>query len=135
MINRVFILRSPSEYQQLQLFVRNNAKACNESGKPLVVTVSQEDKTRSAQQNRRYWAILGQIAEQAWVNGHQYSRDVWHEHFGRLYLALEDVTLPTGEIIQRRATTTRLDVAAFNDYMEAVERYAASELGICIELP
>lgn len=48
-------------------------------------------KVRGLDANARMWAgPLKDIATQAWVNGRQFSAEVWHEHFKREYLPEDD---------------------------------------------
>lgn len=130
---REFRLRGPEAWHALMIFIKANARACVDRGQPLRVIVTEEEKIRSSEANARYWALLTEIAEAAWVNGRQFDKEVWHEHFARLFLPLDEVILPTGEIVQRRQTTTKLTVAAFSEYMQKIEAEAASELGVVFE--
>lgn len=123
---RTFILRGPEQAKALHAFLKANAAALAEQGKPLAVEVREHKAKRSGQQNRRYWALLRFIAENAWVSGRQFSDDAWHEHFKRQFIGTEE--LPGGATAG--ISTSTLDVAAFGAYMEAIERFAGSDLGI-----
>jgi hypothetical protein len=128
---REFTLVSPVVWDNLKAFVKSNAKACVESGKPLKVIVTQDEKKRNKEQNARLWGYLYKtISEQAWVQGKQFSKDVWHEHYARLYGTCEDITLPNGEVVTRRKSTSDMTVGEFADYMTHIEMDAASELSI-----
>ena len=101
------------------------------SGKRVLLIVTSEDAKRNSQQNRRLWGYCYKhIAEQAWANGQQFAADVWHEYLARKFGALEEMVLPDGEIITRRKSTTDYTVGEFADYMNAIEVYAAQELGV-----
>lgn len=125
-MNRTFTLRSPDIVEGLKAMIDSNWQAMNEAGKPLVVMVSEYKAKRSAEQNARYWALLGEIADGAWVNGRQFSDDVWHEFFRREFIGKED--LPDGREVG--LTTTKLSVAEFSDYMTRIEQYAVTRLGV-----
>lgn len=128
---REFALRSPSVWSALVAFVKANYQAIHEKGGTLRVIVTEDERKRNVEQNRRYWGyLLKTIAEQAWVDGRQFDKDVWHEFFARKFGVCEDVTLPDGEIIVRRKSTTQMNIGEFSDYMQQIEVYAASELGI-----
>lgn len=43
---------------------------------------------------------------------------------------LKEVVMPSGEIITRRKSTTEMSVAEFSEFMQQVEAYAATELGV-----
>lgn len=54
--------------------------------KPLELVIREERKARAIAHNAAYWCIVAQIAEQAWIEGRQYSSEVLHEHFKRAFL-------------------------------------------------
>ena len=131
MLYREFVLRSPANWQALAQLVASNAKVFADRGKPLRVIVTEDERKRTDAANRFYWgAVLMTIAEQAWVAGKQYSKDVWHEHFARQYLPHTEIVTPFGEIVSRRKSTTELTVSEFSDYLQRVQSEAASSLGV-----
>lgn len=91
-----------------------------------VLTVARRKRTSA--QNRRYWSggVLKQISEQAVINGRQYSPDVLHEYFKRLFLGVEE--LPDGSVIGK--SSTGLTTAEFAEFCTKVEAYASTELGV-----
>ena len=84
--------------------------------------------TRTTAQNRRYWGkgVLSQIAEQAVVNGRQYSAEVWHELMKKKFIGVEE--LPDGSVIGK--SSAKLTTAQFSEFCEQVEAYAATSLGV-----
>lgn len=112
--------------------------------KPLEVVIREEKKARGQDQNALMWAgPLKDIAEQAWVNGQQYSADVWHEYFKREYLPeLDDEdyermvkdgyrkwdVLPNGERVLV-GSTTQLTKYGFSVYLQQIEAHGA-DLGV-----
>jgi hypothetical protein len=124
-MQRTFVLRTEEHAQSLWAFLRANWRALADSKQPLAVTVKQHKDRRSLDQNKRYWAILHDIAEQAWVAGKQYSAEAWHEHFKQTLIGL--VELPNGNKVG--ISTANLNVEEFANYMTRVEMYAISELG------
>lgn len=128
---REFTLTSNGVWNALKELVKANAAAFANKGEPLRVIVTSEERKRNSEQNKMYWAgILRYIAEQAWVNGQQYTADTWHEYFARKFGVCEDVTLPDGEVIVRRKSTTQMSVGEFSTYMTQVQAYAAQNLGV-----
>lgn len=125
-LHRTFILRSPEQAKLLHAFLKMNAAGCAQAGKPLSVIVSEHKAKRNTLQNARYWALLGEISEQAFVNGKTYSSEVWHEHFARMLIGCQE--LPNGDL--KAISTTTLSVEDFGRYMEKLEAYAARELGV-----
>lgn len=133
-IFREFVLRAPSAANALTAFLRQNAGAAVERGKPLRVIVTEDEKRRNNEQNKRLWkAVYEQIAAQAWVNGQQFSKDAWHEHIAGMFMPKVEIVTPFGEIITRRKSTSELTVSEFSEYMQRAEAYAATELGVVFE--
>ena len=126
---RVFVLRTDHNARSLWLFLRNNWRALAGDGKPLSVTVQEHKEKRSSDQNRRYWAILNEIAAGAWIGGRRYGADAWHEFFKAKMIGLEEI--PDGRSVG--ISTTTLSVAEFAEYMTKVEAYAVDEFGIEID--
>jgi len=131
---REFQLRHPQAWSSLVAFVKQNARAMSDAGTPLRLIVTTSETKRNAEQNKRYWGfVLKTIATTAWVDGQQFSADVWHEFFARKFGICEDVTLPGGEVISRRRSTTEMSVSEFGTYMNEVEAHAMSHLGVTFE--
>ena len=128
-MNRQFVLRSQDNAVALHAFLKANARAMADSGHPLAVTITEYKARRSTEQNKRYWAILGDISRNAYVAGKQFSQDAWAEHFKREFIGIEE--LPSGKDVG--ISTTTLNVQEFTDYMTRIECYAVQELGIELE--
>lgn len=127
-MNRLFVLRELQHLHSLLAFLSANWQQFAAEGKFLAVTVTFYKSKRSLEQNRRYFgpAVLGAIAEQAWVGGRQYSKEVWHEQFKRQFIGVVD--LPGGATMAM--SSTELSVEEFSNFMQQVEAFAASELGV-----
>lgn len=97
-----------------------------QGGHRWVLTVAK--RKRTVPQNRRYWGrgVLAQVAEQAVVNGRLFPAEVWHEQFKRQFIGV--IELPNGEVIGK--SSTDLDTAAFSEFCDQVEAYAATTLGV-----
>lgn len=103
-------------------------------GHRVLLIITTEDAKRNVQQNRRLWGVIyKQIAEQAWVEGQQFNKDIWHEYYARKYGVCDEMVLPDGEIITRRKSTTEMTVSEFSDYMNRVEADAVMEHGVFFE--
>ena len=79
---------------------------------------------RSAEQNKRYWAIVNEIAQHE-VKGQRFMAESWHEYFKGRFIGKEEIKLPNGEIFNRPMSTTDLDVVQFGEYMTQIEAWAA----------
>ena len=97
-----------------------------QAGGRWVLTIKRMTRTKA--QNRRYWGrgVLSQIAEQAVINGKQYSAEVWHEQFKRQFIGVEE--LPDGSVIGQ--SSAKLNTAQFSEFCAQVEAYAATSLGV-----
>jgi hypothetical protein len=104
---------------------------------PLEVIAREVVKSRSLDANAAMWAgPLRDIAEQAWVQGKQYTAEVWHEHFKREYLpeVFDDELckagyrkwdyLPNGLRVLV-GSTTQLTVRGFALYLQSIEAFGA----------
>lgn len=125
-ISRTIVLRNESNAQNLWSLLKSNWKALAAAGKPLAITVEEHRAKRSTQANRRYWALLNEIAANAWLDGRQFSAAAWHSWFAATFIGCED--LPGGGTVA--ISTTTLNVEEFAAYMTRIEVYAAQELGV-----
>ena len=112
--------------------------------RPIEVMLREEKKTRGMDANAAMWAgPLRDIAEQAWVDGRQFTAEVWHEFFKREYLPEDDdaeleslcrdgyrkwAIDPSGARVLV-GSTTQLLVKGMARYMTQVEAYGAG-LGV-----
>lgn len=106
--------------------------------RPLEVVIREEVKARGLDQNGLYWLRLGEIADQAWLRGRQYSKEVWHHYAGQNIMP-EEITTKDGEVRSKWEdspdgkptviSTTRLEKRCFADYTTAVEAFGAG-LGV-----
>lgn len=81
-------------------------------------------RTRSNQANARLWLLYHLIAEKVRPEGQQHSAEVWHQYFKQRFLGMDEVTLPNKKVIQFPKSTSELDTAEFNEFMEKVEHWA-----------
>lgn len=111
--------------------------------KPLVVTVEEFRQARKPDQNALMWAgPLKDISEQAWLDGRQFSAEVWHEFFKRNLLPEDDENDeglvkvnyrkwdidPAGERVLI-GSTTELTVRGMARYITELEAFGAN-LGV-----
>lgn len=105
---------------------------------PIEVVIREQVKTRGLDANAAMWAgALKDISEQAWYKGKQYSAEVWHDLYKRLFLVeqyTEGITKegyekwtinPHGDRILI-GSTTQLTVRGFSEYLEQVHADGAS---------
>jgi hypothetical protein len=79
---------------------------------------------RSSEANRRYWALLHEIAEKVKPEGKEFSAETWHTFWKQKLLGSVEMNLPNGKTIQVPQTTTALDTSQFHDFATQVEAWA-----------
>lgn len=127
MTERRWFLRGPANIKSLFRVCYDAACAAVQSGADMELVLRPLKSKRSQEQNRRYWALLREVAATVWVGGRRYSDEVWHEQFRRWFIGLEDYILPDGSTEQRGISTTTLTVQEFNDYMRNIESWCAEQ--------
>lgn len=92
---------------------------------PYSVKIEEFKRTRSLEQNARYWALLTHISKFApqHMGGEWHSPEVWHEYLARRFIGM--VPGPFGEGV--RKSTAGLKVMEFSDYMNAIEEWARDQ--------
>lgn len=91
------------------------------SGGDYRITIEEVDAVRTNEQNRFYWAILNEIADQT---GN--SSDDLHETFRAMFLT------DRGAVPPRIRSTTELDVREFITYIDQILAYIGTEMGITV---
>jgi hypothetical protein len=134
---KTFVISSPEQAHQVANHVyQTHLKPAAADGVIMQLEVKEYEDDRSLQQNRFYWGpCLREIAEQACVAGVRYAPEAWHEFFKRQFLGYEIEKIhvagrrrPT--IIRRLRSTRKLGVRAFSKYLDQLQAYAATELGV-----
>lgn len=128
-LTRTFILRTPTQHQHLLSLLAKNWSAMAQQNRPLAVTVMEAKATRSGPQNRRYWALLRDISESAWVDGKRFASDIWHAEFAGRFIGWHQT--PSGRDVP--ISTSTLSVSEFAEYMDRIEAFAREEFGIELE--
>lgn len=109
--------------------------------RPLEVVIREEPKKRKLDQSALLFAgPLRDIAEQAWLEGRQFSLECWHSYLKGQFLPEEydpELTMdgyvkwevdPDGDRVMV-GSTTQLTVKGFSDYLEQVFAFGGS-LGV-----
>ena len=132
---RVILLRGEQQRETLLALVRN--LPVNDK-RPLQVTIQEETKQRGLNANAYYWVMLGQAAEQAYLEGRRYDADVWHEYVRRNVMA-DEITLKDGTVRSKWielpdgsttiVSTTQLERKCFAEYTTTCEAFFAN-LGV-----
>lgn len=131
------ILTNPQQaHQMLTAQVWPWVKSMTMAGHKLQLEVKVAEDDRSVQQNRFYWGVvLKSISEQARIGGQKYSADAWHELMKREFLPRR---VKKTTVAGRRkkvvsvsiGSTAGLKVKAMAGYLEKVQAFAVSDLGV-----
>lgn len=135
---RILYLRNEQVRETLQNLVKNLPL---DDAKPLMVTIEPFKKQRGLDANALMWAgPLRDISEQAWLDGRQYSAEIWAHYFKEQLLPDEfddELCLsgyekwafdPAGNRVLT-GSTTKLTVKGMAQHIEAIHAFGAS-LGV-----
>ena len=98
-------------------------------GKTFEVEIKKKREIRTLPQNRLYWLWLSCIM---YETGNDKS-DL-HKFFSEKYLP-KNIAEVFGEQIYKTVSTTILDTKQFTDYLDRVQQFANTELGIVLPVP
>lgn len=101
----------------------------NLNGKVYQVKITDKRAKRSLDQNALYWLWLSCIMDQT---GHE--KDELHDFFRAKYIGVETCKTFDSEY-ERIKSTTILDTAQFKQYLDKIQIFASSELGITLPDP
>lgn len=125
-----FVLRDETNARRLWAFLKANWVAKAQAGAPLSISIGEHKARRSTEQNKKLHAMFGELEQSAWLNGQQYSAEVWKEFVRRKFIGVEEIDLPDGTRIDRGISTTALSVHEFSELIEQVHQWAADDLGV-----
>lgn len=94
--------------------------------RPWRITIAQHRERRSHEQNALLWAIYGEIAKETGNT----AEDI-HEAMKARFLAPSHIVLG-GDPIPVPPSSRKLDAKQFSEFVEQVQAFAASELGIVV---
>ena len=106
------------------------------AGKPVHIKVEPHEEDRTLRQNAFYWGcVLPAVSSQAMIDGQRWTVDAWHELFRRQFLGYEvkRVTVAGRKkklVIRRLRSTKDLKIRAFGDYLDKLQAFAVTDLGV-----
>lgn len=124
--DQIYFVRDSRILDRCMAMINGNWRGMADNGRCLVVHMMEESSNRSLEQNRLYWRLLSNIADSAWVDGRQFGKDAWHEHFRDSFLSKIDG--PMGGTYP--SSTSKLTVKEFSEYINRIEAYACETLGL-----
>ncbi len=99
------------------------------NGKDVHVVIKEHRHPRSINQNNYYWGVVLEIISEH--TGH--TADEVHEIFKNKYLSEEKEF--AGDKVLVAKSTTALNTVEFNEYLEKVKQFAATELSCFVPEP
>lgn len=123
-MERIFRVRDTT--QQREVFV--SAFQCGRQfTDPYEIVLRPLKAKRSADQNRRYWSLLREVAATVWVDGRQFSDEVWHTYYRQTFIGMDEVTMPDGKVVATPISTTTLNVEDMGHYMRNIEQWCVEQ--------
>jgi hypothetical protein len=98
-------------------------------GKRYSVSITQKREVRTLPQNRLYWLWIACISDETGND-----KDTLHEFFKDKFLGFESVKV-FNEIFEKPLSTTKLNTKQFTNYLDLIQGFAGSELGIVLPNP
>ena len=120
---------TPENCKAVFMLLYDNSQEWLKQG-DLQITIAPKKSKRTIEQNKRLWAIYNELAQNAWVNGRQFTADVWHEYLKGLFIGYNETVLPSGEVLKTPISTTTLNTAEMTAYQDKITAYGASNFGI-----
>jgi hypothetical protein len=124
-MSQIYVLRNPDIAKRMIAQIKMLAGPAAAAGRPLMVSIEEYGAKRSTQANARYWALLEEISEQAYVNGKQFGRDTWHEYFKNTFAPKQEG--PAGLM---PISTSQMNKEVFSAYVTKIEVFAVQQLGV-----
>jgi hypothetical protein len=98
--------------------------------KQYVVEIKVKREIRTIPQNRLYWLWLTCLMDETGEH-----KENLHEYFKQYYLGTTEHVVFDKYRIHVPPSTTKLDTLQFTNYLNRIEQFAASELGIVLPRP
>ena len=100
--------------------------------KPFEIVLRFLKDKRSGPQNKRMWQLLRDVAATVWLPNdagvmRQFLDVAHHENFKRMFIGVEEITLPSGEVMMRGLSTTTLSVEEMTRYQEQIEVWCSEQ--------
>jgi len=132
-----YILRDKSILKRLLAILVKWYRGWSQKNENLTyeVIIRPYKKNRTLAQNNLMWMWLNHIAvffEKE--HGQRFSDEAWKEEFQEKYLGYKVIKTPSGPK-KKLIGTSGLNIAQFTEFLNNVERYANTELGINLPHP
>ncbi len=119
-----FIVNKPEDKTAIVGYIENLP-----DGKRYDIDITLKREKRSLNQNALYWLWLTCIADETGND-----KDILHDEFGKMFLPKRSGNF-FGEVIEKAVSTTTLNKAQFTEYLDKIQVFVSSELGIKLPNP
>jgi hypothetical protein len=104
--------------------------------KPVVITIEEYVKNRSNAQNRLMHQWFNKISEHYFLTqGEAYAPRAWKELLKDKFLGFDMVELPDGSVKAITKHTSDCSTTELTDFLEKIDHYAVTELGLMLPKP
>lgn len=137
-MDRTIIINNEAGAKAACAHIMSNWQAMCHNKTPMAARLYEYKRNATDEQRALMWIRLGEIAEQVWVDGRQYSAEIWHEHAKREFLPEEDGPSKMAKKNYRKwshlpdgsrsltGSTEGLTVAGKAEYITKLEAFGAS---------
>jgi hypothetical protein len=124
-VQRVFVLRDAPYYRQALAYLAERWQDQARAGRPLSVTVSEHRATRTAGQNARMWAMLGDVARQVDWHGRRLAPEEWKDVFTAALKRRRVVPGLDGGFVVLGASSRAMSVAEMSELLALIDGFGA----------
>lgn len=121
----IFKILKQTDKEKVKYYIDNKLK----ENKQYIVDIKEKRSQRSVNQNALYWLWVACICDETGGN-----KDQIHEELKQMFLPKEQAKGIT-EIVERPVSTTSLDTLQFKQYLDKIQVFANTELGIDLPNP
>jgi len=97
--------------------------------RPLLLEVADYSEPKTRAQEKLLHSCFTGAHNDIEVEGQRFSAEAWKELYVRQFIGTDDIVLPSGEVIKRRKSTTKLTVAEYNNLIDRVMQALAEDHG------
>lgn len=122
---RTYVLSAAPYWRQAMTYIDAEWLAAARSGRPLVVSVSEDRLTRTTAQNARLWAMLADVAGQVVWHGQCLSSEEWKDVFTAALKRQRVAPGIDGGFVVMGTSTRRMTIAQMSELMELIAAFGA----------
>lgn len=119
-----FKINNPSDKEAIKNYIQKLP-----DGKRYTVEITMKRDKRTVNQNSLYWLWLTCISNET---GNE--KDILHDEFGKMFLPKRSGNF-FGEYVEKAVSTTSLDTKQFTEYLDKIQAFVTSEIGIILPNP